>query len=114
MQPLEGLVKVVSRFLFVLMSIVLLPSAALAGDAAAGEKKATTCIACHGKDGISIADTYPNLVGQKEKYLISSLKAYKSGERNNPMMKPMVMALSDADIENLAAHFPACLASSPV
>lgn len=41
MQPLEVLMKVVSRFLFVLMSILLLPGAALAGDAAAGEKKAT-------------------------------------------------------------------------
>ena len=97
--------KFLSQLLIVLSSILLLPSATLAGDAAAGAKKATTCMACHGKDGISIADIYPNLAGQKEKYLIGAIKAYKSGERNNPLMKPMVAPLSDADIENLAAYY---------
>lgn len=99
--------KSVSRYLIVLVSIAILPMAAFAGDAAAGAKKATTCFACHGKDGIGIADTYPNLAGQKEKYLVSSIKAYKSGERNNPIMKPMVASLSDTDIENLAAYYAA-------
>ncbi len=104
-QPVEVHMKIVSHFLIVLVSILILPSAVLAGDAAAGAKKAATCVACHGKDGISIIDTYPNLACQKEKYLVSSIKAYKSGERNNPMMKPMVASLSDADIENLAAYY---------
>ena len=53
-----------------------------------------TCAACHGQNGISIAPDYPNLACQKEKYLVKSLKAYKSGARNDPLMKPMVMALS--------------------
>ena len=93
------------RVLFVFLSMLALPVSALAGDAAAGEKKTATCVACHGKEGISIADIYPNLAGQKEAYLVKALKAYKSGARDDPMMKPMVAALSDADIENLAAYF---------
>jgi len=93
------------RLVLVLLSMLALPVAAIAGDAAAGAKKAATCMACHGKDGISIADMYPNLAGQKEQYLLKALKAYKSGARNDPMMKPMVAALSDADIENLAAYY---------
>ena len=93
------------RVLFVFLSMLALPISALAGDAAAGEKKTATCVACHGKEGISIADIYPNLAGQKEAYLVKALKAYKSGARDDPMMKPMVAALSDADIENLAAYF---------
>lgn len=93
------------RVLFILLSMLALPATALAGDAAAGEKKTATCVACHGKNGISIADMYPNLAGQKEAYLVKALKAYKSGARNDPMMKPMVAALSDADIENLAAYY---------
>ena len=93
------------RVLFILLSMLALPATALAGDAAAGEKKAATCFACHGKEGISIADMYPNLAGQREAYLVKAIKAYKSGARDDPMMKPMVATLSDADIENLAAYY---------
>lgn len=91
--------------LMILLSAMLMAAAAQAGDAAAGAKKTTTCVACHGQEGISIAPTYPNLACQKEQYLIKSIKGYKSGERSDPMMKPMVAALSDADIENLAAYY---------
>jgi cytochrome c553 len=97
--------KTMIQSLMILLAIVLIPAAAEAGDAAAGAKKTTTCVACHGKDGISIAPTYPNLACQKEQYIIKSLKAFKSGARNDPMMKPMVAALSDADIENVAAYY---------
>jgi len=90
-----------------LTSIVCLglPAAALAGDPAAGKKKTTTCVACHGQKGIATAPNYPNLAGQNEKYLIDALKGYKSGARNNPIMKPMVAPLSDTDIENIAAYY---------
>ena len=62
-------------------------------------------IACHGKEGISIAPEYPNLACQKEQYLVKSLRAYKGGDRNDPVMKPMAMSLADADIENVAAYY---------
>lgn len=99
--------KTMSQFLMILLSVVLVPVAAQAGDAAAGAKKTTTCVACHGKDGISIAPTYPNLACQKEQYLVKAIKAYKSGARNDPMMKPMVASLSDSDVENVAAYYSA-------
>jgi cytochrome c553 len=97
--------KTIAQFMLILLSVALIPVAAAAGDAAAGAKKATTCIACHGKDGVSIAPTYPNLACQKDQYLVKSIQAYKSGARNDPMMKPMVASLSDSDIENIAAYF---------
>ncbi|HSS63470.1 MAG TPA: cytochrome c [Gammaproteobacteria bacterium] len=78
---------------------------ARAGDAAAGEKKIGTCMACHGKNGKATAPIYPNIGGQNEKYLVDALKAYKSGARNNPIMKPMAAMLSDADVENVAAYY---------
>jgi len=76
-----------------------------AGDAEAGKAKAAMCVACHGQDGIGTQPIYPNLAGQKVQYLITSLKAYKSGARDNPIMKPMAAGLSDEDIENLAAYY---------
>ncbi len=78
---------------------------AQAGDAAAGKAKSAVCAACHGPDGNSMVPTYPKLAGQHEAYLAAALKAYKTGERNNATMKPMVTALSDDDIANLAAYY---------
>ena len=80
-------------------------SGAIAGDAAAGKVKAATCSACHGVNGISSNDMWPNLAGQKEGYLIAQMKAFRDGERNSPMMAPMAAALSDEDIADLAAYY---------
>ncbi len=78
----------------------------MAGDAVAGKAKAATiCGACHGVNGMAIAPSYPNLAGQNEAYLVSALKAYKGGERNNPIMKPMADMLSDDDVANVAAYY---------
>lgn len=88
--------------------LLTLPALATAGDIAAGKAKSAVCGACHGADGVSIAPIYPNLKGQKEGYLVSSLKAYKKGQRKggmSAMMSPQAMGLSDADIANLAAYY---------
>ena len=80
-------------------------SAVSAGDAAAGKVKSATCAACHGANGISNNDMWPNLAGQKEGYLVAQLKAFRDGGRANPMMAPMAAPLSDEDIANLAAYY---------
>ncbi|MDH3980726.1 MAG: cytochrome c [Gammaproteobacteria bacterium] len=82
-----------------------LANVAQAGDAAAGKAKSSTCAACHGANGISTNDMYPNLAGQKVGYLVKSVKAYRDGVRKDPMMGAMAKPLSDADIDNLAAYF---------
>lgn len=78
---------------------------AIAGDAAAGKEKSATCAACHGANGVSAAALYPHLAGQYENYLLHALRGYKSGQRQNAIMQPMVAALSDADLADLAAYF---------
>jgi cytochrome c553 len=82
------------------------PAAALAhGDAAAGKQKATVCFACHGADGNAADPQYPRLAGQWDSYIVQALKEYKSGERDNPIMKGFVTTLSEQDMEDLAAYF---------
>lgn len=87
------------------MGALLVAGNAVAADAAAGKAKAAMCAACHGANGISAVDMYPNLAGQKAAYTVSQLKAFKNGTRKNPIMAPMAMALTDADMENIAAYY---------
>jgi len=75
------------------------------GDAAAGKVKSANCTGCHGMNGRSTNPDTPNLAGQKENYLVKATKAYRDGQRKDPMMSPMVSGLSDADIANLSAFF---------
>lgn len=79
--------------------------AARAADPAAGQKLfETTCVACHGPNGVSIAPIYPNLAGQKMEYIVTQLKAFRDGQRVNPIMSPMAKGLSNIDIANLALY----------
>lgn len=93
------------RSLLMLLAVVSLPMTAIAGDAAAGKSKSAACAACHGAEGVSANGMWPNLAGQKEAYLKKQMKAFRDGDRKDPMMSPMASALSDDDIDNLAAYF---------
>ena len=95
--------KIIFTVLIGMLSLQSIPS--LAGDAAAGKAKSATCAGCHGPEGISMNDMWPNLAGQKEGYLIAQIKAFRDGQRSNPMMTPMVAPLSDEDIADLAAYY---------
>lgn len=76
-----------------------------AGDAAAGEKKAASCAACHGPGGNSMNPQWPKLAGQHAAYMVMQLKAFKSGERKNALMSPMAAPLSEQDMEDVSAYF---------
>lgn len=91
--------------LIALTAFCLNSSIGFAGDAAAGKTKAATCGACHGVNGISPNDIWPNLAGQKAGYLVAQMKAFRDGQRSNPMMAPMAAPLSDTDIDDLAAYY---------
>ena len=88
--------------------LLVTPLITTAGDIEAGKAKSATCVACHGVSGISAVPVYPNIKGQKEAYLVSSLKAYKASQRKGGMaaiMNSQAAMLSDADIANLAAYY---------
>lgn len=90
------------------LGLGLLSGNALAGDVAAGQAKAAVCAACHGADGIAMIPGYPNLKGQNEQYLVTSINAYKNKQRNGGLaavMQAQAAMLSDADIANLAAYY---------
>ena len=70
-----------------------------------GKEKSVTCSACHGGDGNSENKLYPRLAGQYKNYLIHSLNAYKSGERQNAIMSGFAAGLSEQDIIDLSTYY---------
>lgn len=90
-----------------LLAALALPVAAsAAGNAQRGLEKSQVCQSCHGRNGDeALQDSYPILAGQHYDYLVHSLKAYRSGDRQNAVMAGFAADLSDQDIEDLAAWF---------
>ncbi len=63
------------------------------------------CAACHGQNGVGTNKLIPNLAGQKETYLLSALRAYKSGTRQDSRMNSMLRDVGDEQLAELAAHY---------
>ncbi len=85
----------------------LAQAASAKGNAENGKARAAqVCAACHGADGAKpSAPDQPILAGQHYDYLVQALGDYKSGKRNNAIMKGFAATLSKRDIEDLAAWF---------
>jgi cytochrome c553 len=77
-----------------------------AGDAAAGANTFNSrgCVGCHGVSGKKPIANYPVVGGKPADFIAAELNKFRSGERDNPVMKPMAAGLSDADVANLAAY----------
>jgi cytochrome c553 len=67
------------------------------------------CIGCHGIPGYKTAfpSTYhvPKIAGQQPGYIVSALKAYKSGERSHPSMRGIASSLTEDDMQKLADYY---------
>ncbi len=89
---------------------------AQAQDAAAGQTKAAMCIGCHGIIGYQASfpeiHRVPMISGQGAKYIVSSLNAYKKGDRKHPTMRGIAVSLSDTDMADLGAFYEKHLLSS--
>lgn len=69
------------------------------------KQKVNTCAGCHGPTGADPIQDYPVIAGQYRNYLVYSIKGYRDGERQNPIMSGQAKGLSDAQIEALARYF---------
>ena len=88
--------------------LVSAEDAAPAADGLSFDDKLKACGACHGENGDKpLAPDYPLLAGQYADYIVESLKHYRDGRRNHPIMAMQVKALSltDQDILKIGQHF---------
>jgi len=85
------------------------PAAAAAKpDLAKGQTiSSQVCGACHTADGSRGSPANPILAGQHPEYLAKQLHEFKSGKRNNPVMKGFAGMLSEDDIRNVTAFYAA-------
>lgn len=87
------------------------------GSVEAGQEKSAVCVACHGPSGNSMNPEWPNLAGQHAEFIFAQLQAFQSGARQNPLMSPMAIGLTEQDMLDLAAYFeaqpPAALEADP-
>jgi cytochrome c553 len=89
-----------------IISGLVLASGLAWADAESAKAMATSvCANCHGPQGISPSDAFPNLAGQKKTYIVGALKAYRDKTRSNPIMSGMAAPLKDQDIDDLAGYF---------
>jgi cytochrome c553 len=67
------------------------------------------CASCHGQDGVSSAEIFPNLAGQQKEYIATQLTAFRDQTRRDRNAKTymwgMAAGLSDATIQALAADY---------
>ena len=75
-------------------------------DAAKGETIASqVCVACHTFDGSRGLAANPILQGQHPEYLVKELQEFKSGVRNNAIMKGFAATLSEQDMRDVSAFY---------
>ena len=65
------------------------------------------CFGCHGDGGKSKSDIYPSIAGHPKNYVAEQLRVYADGSRSSPIMQPLSLSLSDAEIDSLSSWFAA-------
>ncbi|MFW5444571.1 MAG: c-type cytochrome [Methylococcaceae bacterium] len=70
-----------------------------------GKQSSAACAGCHGLKGISTFPFRPNLAGQDTDYIVSQLKAFKSGFRTNETMKQISESLSNEEMTAIANFY---------
>ena len=71
----------------------------------AGKAAASGCGGCHGENGNSKTAGVPNLSGEDPKALVNAMKGYKSGGRKHDMMKTLLAAVTEPDMNNIALYY---------
>lgn len=71
-----------------------------------GSQGATACVACHGVHGSGRAAAgFPMLGDLTAGYMVRQLKAFRTGERQSPVMAPIAKALTEAEIKNVTEYY---------
>src|SRR5438094_6201726 len=84
-----------------------------AADIEAGRQKAAACAECHGPEGNSTEPAVPSIAGQPAQFISGQLFFFREEYRKDPKMTPAAKALSNAEMNDLAAYFASVKAAPP-
>lgn len=87
------------------MAVPVQAESLIDGNLDAGKATGVVCTACHGPEGNSVSPLWPNIAGQNANYLVAQLKAFQKGTRNDPLMTPQAMLLTEQDMKDVAVFF---------
>lgn len=65
------------------------------------------CAACHGDDGVAVAPEAPNLAGESAVYIEAQVKAFRNGQRSDPLMSPVAATVTPEELAEAAAFYGA-------
>ena len=104
---MKKLLVLTMAFAGMLVSGAVYATHASQGVAEKGAANSAVCASCHGPDGNGMAGSplYPKLADQVPGYILSQLKAFKDGSRQDPIMAGMVAALTEEDMADLDAYY---------
>jgi cytochrome c553 len=106
MNPVVQAILASAALALALPALAASAAAAAKPDLAKGSATATqVCGACHTFDGSRGAPANPIIAGQHPEYLVKQLAEFKSGKRDNAVMKGFASMLSDEDMRNVAAFY---------
>jgi cytochrome c553 len=72
---------------------------------AAGQNVRANCISCHGMNGQTVNDTWPNLAGQNQDYLYQQLLSFSNKSRDSIIMHEVTKVLTDAQMKDVAEYY---------
>lgn len=73
----------------------------------AGRAAPPLCASCHGEDGVAVISEAPNLAGESATYLEAQVKAFRNGQRVDPLMTPVAQAMTPEELADAAAFYGA-------
>ncbi len=71
----------------------------------AGKNIRARCISCHGMQGKTVNDQWPNINAQQKGYLQKQLMAFRDGSRHSEVMKVIVKDFNDQQIADVAEYY---------
>lgn len=72
-----------------------------------GRNAPEDCTGCHGEDGLSVVEDAPNLAGENVIYIMTQLKAFRTGQREHEVMSEIAKSFSDPALFEAAEWYDA-------
>lgn len=93
------------RLTATLLGVTAVPAVAADAVVPAAPDALIYCVRCHGADGVSPNDQWPNLAGQNAPYLRAQLNAFRDRRRTDPFMQNWASMLTQEQLDAIVRYY---------